>query len=62
MNIDQRIQALPENLRMVFIRELYDVIGDRVKCEIFDLDYANPNVGLAKEKLYFQLRRKTIIC
>ena len=52
MDIEAKIQALPDEQRVLFREKLLDCLYDREWCRINEIDYVDPNVQEAKRILY----------
>jgi hypothetical protein len=61
MGIDKMINRLSEKKRIYFMEQLLDRLEDPWWCKENIGRYANPNVRLAKEKLYKELEEFQLI-
>ncbi len=57
-NIESELNKLPEEKRKEFDEILRDVLYDRDWCFDHNIDYANPDICLAKKQLYHEMFAK----
>ena len=53
--VDRMVVGLSDGKRRRFGEKLESCLHDREWCRIHNIDYSNPNVGLARAELYGEL-------